>query len=121
MAAAAGRPKQPVGVRQRADLGLGARDLQLGRRRAGLLASGRLWVKVWLPIQWPSACARSAQARASRFISLLPITKKVVRTLRRASTSSTIGVTEGSGPLSNVTVRSNMRTRPFAAAVDPRA
>src|SRR5207342_3417031 len=49
-----------------------------------------------LPIQWPSACARSVQARASRVRSLLPITKKVVRTPRRASTSSTRGVTDGS-------------------------
>jgi hypothetical protein len=37
----------------------------------------------------PAQPARSAQARASRLRSLLPITKKVVRTPRRASTSST--------------------------------
>jgi len=52
----------------------------------------------------------AAAQQAGRFadeIVPLPTTKKVVRMDRRASTSSTKGVVSGSGPLSNVSVRSN--------------
>src|ERR1035437_9384163 len=70
---------------------------------------------VWLPIQWPSACARSARRLPAGSAILSPSTKKVLRMFSRASRSSTPGVTSGSGPLSNVSVSSNisvdLRTR----------
>ncbi len=69
--------------------------------------SGRGWVSVWLPIQWPSACARSTSARCARSAS--PTTKNVAFRPCAASTSRTRGVASGSGPLSKVRVRRRMR------------
>src|SRR5580692_2076051 len=55
----------------------------------------------WLPIRCPSAAARCVSFIRSGDARFLPSTKNDALTPRRASTSSTIGVTAGSGPLSN--------------------
>jgi hypothetical protein len=54
---------------------------------------------------------RTSSQRPSGVLNSFPTTKKVVRMDRRASTSRTRGVVSGSGPLSNVSVRSNIGAR----------
>ena len=64
LAAAAERAKQAVRMRERADQRLGIENLRARDARLGV-PSGRWCVMVWLPIQWPCACACSARRRRS--------------------------------------------------------
>src|SRR5262249_41103919 len=66
--------------------------------------SGIECVRVWLPIQCPSATARRAIAVAPGARSCSPTTKNVDRSLRSRRTSSTRGVTSCVGPLSKLRV-----------------
>jgi hypothetical protein len=87
------------------------------RRGGTAVMSG--WVKVWLPISWPSA--RTRRARSGWALTRAPTWKNVARARCRARVSRMRGVQVGSGPSSKVRamVRSGM-PRVLTVSAGPR-
>ncbi|GAA4983076.1 hypothetical protein GCM10025734_04780 [Kitasatospora paranensis] len=69
-------------------------------RRQGAAVERSAWVKVWMPIWWPSATMR--RARSGSAATWVPTVKKVACTPCRCSTARICGVQRGSGPSSKV-------------------